>query len=221
MKCKCGYEGWAEIGQFEDERFGGKYKSMLVTFRCPSCKTNKNVIHINAIDSIREALRFPRTCCGVKGETKEHSPIKQVVTFIEGGADTTTVGYSIHCPFCHWGHGSIIPKEDFERLKSERIQGQSPNEPMKAEKPIPFAVMQRVNELIAEKDREIAELKSNSRDFWKAEAIKLKGTIQNSDKFRSDMVEENIKLKSNRIPFEKRSWLCTKTPSCTKSPKSA
>ena len=62
MKCKCGYEGLAEIGNFPDERFDGKYldnPKMNIPYICPKCKFNKNIIHINQIDSVRSALRNP------------------------------------------------------------------------------------------------------------------------------------------------------------------
>jgi len=59
MKCKCGYEGLAEIGSFPDERFGGKYKDNQkwnMPFSCPKCKTNKNIQYTNCLDTIQNII---------------------------------------------------------------------------------------------------------------------------------------------------------------------
>ena len=54
---------------------------------------------------------------------------------------------------------------------------------------------------MTEKDKELSK-----------EAIKLKGIMQKSDMFRSDMVEENIRLKSEneKISFSKKEILTAK-----------
>ncbi len=112
MKCDCGYEGWAEIGQFKDER-----KPVLpfkVTHRCPKCKTNKNINYLDSIDTILSALIYPQFCRGKMN--KNHQTIKKKVQFITGGAESSIVGYSIHCPICNYGTGSAIPLKDFEKL---------------------------------------------------------------------------------------------------------
>lgn len=106
MLCKCGYDGLAQIGRFPDERFGGKYKLMPYMnshFRCPKCKTNKDMEHINAIDSVREALTFPRG---------------RFVSFLTGCANKETVGYSI-VNAKGWGCSSAISRQEYEDLKKE------------------------------------------------------------------------------------------------------
>lgn len=123
MRCKCGYEGWAELGNFPDERFGGKYKDlpyMNTHYRCPKCKTNKNMEHINSIDRIREVLILGEFC---HRKTPYPHKAKKSVDFLTGGADKSTVGYSINCPICSWGSSSAIPIEEYEKLKKEIKEG--------------------------------------------------------------------------------------------------
>lgn len=114
MKCKCGYEGPAEIGEFRD-----KDVPWTVHYKCPECKTvnTLKIKYIESFDRIRAVLLYPEKCQGVKGETEEHAPVDKVVEFITGGADLNTVGYGIGCPVCQWGTGSAISKEEFEKLK--------------------------------------------------------------------------------------------------------
>jgi len=120
MKCKCGYEGWAEIGNFPDERFGGKYKDMNTPYRCPKCKSNKNILYIDAIDRIRKVLILGEIC---RRNIPYPHKAKKKVEFITGGADNSTVGYSIYCPICGWGEGSAIKLEDYEKLVNEAKSG--------------------------------------------------------------------------------------------------
>ncbi len=110
MKCsKCKFEGEAEVGKFGKDS---------LPFRCPKCKSTK-LEHYDTIDEIRRALLFPRVCWGVERKHPDF-PSKQVVEFITGGADKTTVGYSIHCPVCSWGSGSCITKKEYEKLLKEQ-----------------------------------------------------------------------------------------------------
>ena len=60
MKCKCGYEGWAELGIFPNDRLEGKYKDQTLNFRCPQCKTNKNTLYLTEPDGFRIDLYFGR-----------------------------------------------------------------------------------------------------------------------------------------------------------------
>lgn len=104
MICKCGYEGYAEIGDFGvEDLFFKKH------FRCPRCKTTESrMITLDGPDGIKEAFLFPRKC----GECR----VNIIVRFIFGGADNSTVGYSIHCPSCQFGRGSSIKSKDYEHL---------------------------------------------------------------------------------------------------------
>lgn len=106
MICKCGYDGLSEIGSFPDDRFDGKYQNnpkMNIPHRCPKCKSVKNVKHINSIDSIRQAL---------------YQPDGRTVSFITGGADKNTVGYSI-VNSKHWGCSSAISVKEYNNLIEE------------------------------------------------------------------------------------------------------
>lgn len=111
MKCKCGYEGPAEVGDFGFD----KTKLYRRHFKCPKCgSTDMSLIH--SIDSIKRALLFPRKCSGVRGETPSHKEVEVVVNFLFGGANGS-VGYSIHCPICGWGQGSAIIRDEYIELK--------------------------------------------------------------------------------------------------------
>ncbi len=119
MKCKCGYEGLAEIGNFPNEVDGGKYKNlkyMNTPYRCPNCKSNKNMEHINSIDSIAKVIKLGEIC--YKKIPYPHKT-KKIVRFFFGGADKTFISYSIHCPLCKWGISSTISLEEYETLKKE------------------------------------------------------------------------------------------------------
>jgi len=111
MKCECGYEGWAEIGEFKDEQ------KQTVNYRCPKCMTYKGIEYLDSIDIVQTALLYPSTCSGKEG--RKHTKIREIVEFITGGAEPSIIGYSIHCPVCHWGSASTIPLEDFEKLKKK------------------------------------------------------------------------------------------------------
>lgn len=118
MKCHCGFEGFAEIGNFPDERFGGKYKDippMNIPYRCPKCKTNKDIENINSYDEILRTFLQPSICRGGMARRK-HLSVKQVVSFLFGGADHETVGYSIYCPICTYGTSSAITKEEHQEI---------------------------------------------------------------------------------------------------------
>ena len=112
MNCKCGYEGWAEVGDFgfNKERLMQRY------YRCPKCKST-DPIYIDSIDSAKKFLMFGGSC--IRG----HPRAEQVINFITGGADNGLVGYSIHCPVCKWGHGSGIKREDYDKLIKEAQEG--------------------------------------------------------------------------------------------------
>ena len=120
MKCKCGYEGLAEIGNFPDESCGGKYKNlpyMNVRFRCPVCKSNKKMEHINSIDSIRHALLFGEFC------TRNHQRTRRVVEFVTSYSNKSFVGYSISCPVCMYGEASGITPKEYANLIKEAEEG--------------------------------------------------------------------------------------------------
>jgi chromosome segregation ATPase len=51
-------------------------------------------------------------------------------------------------------------------------------------------LIEKLQKQIAEKDKEIAELKSNSRDFWKAESIILKERIRELEKENKELYEQ-------------------------------
>lgn len=111
MKCKCGYIGWADVDNF------GMYPKTRIPahFRCPKCSRTDNIEYIEPADSIREALLFPRKCKG--RYTHHHAHARYIVIFLTGGADSSFVGYVIHCPVCGWGHGSGVATEDYHKIK--------------------------------------------------------------------------------------------------------
>lgn len=116
MKCKCGYEGWAEMGNFGFN----KEKLRIDHYRCPKCKSSTDVIYIDPIDSVRQFLMFGGFCN--RSESLPHKA-KKKIDFITGGADNNLVGYSIYCPICIWGVGSAIEREDYEKLIKEAEEG--------------------------------------------------------------------------------------------------
>lgn len=99
MECECGYIGKAEIGDFNDNIFHSGYTH----FRCPKCKSNKNIKWLHPIDGIREVLIYPQ------GKT---------VRFTSGGRDNKTIGFCI-LNKNNWGHASAIPIQEFIELKEE------------------------------------------------------------------------------------------------------
>ena len=110
MKCgDCGFEGAGEVGSFgiDTERL------YMAHLRCPKCKS-RNIDYYESIDEIRIALRYPSTC-----SRNGHAPTKNVVQFVMGGCPDL-VGYSIHCPLCHWGSSSAISRAEYDKLLKER-----------------------------------------------------------------------------------------------------
>ncbi len=103
MECKCGYKGLAEIGDFPDERWGEIIGTC--SYRCPECKSNKNIMYNHAIDSIAEVIVRNR--------------FRNVLQFFFEGADKNTIGFSITNPRTKLGHGSTITVEEFEMLRKK------------------------------------------------------------------------------------------------------
>lgn len=88
-KCKCGYEGELEVGDF------GLDPNWLIHrhFRCPKCKSTSmdRIEYTESFEVIMEAYKFPRTCTGHEGRV--HAPAKYAVGFCVSGNNPKTVGY--------------------------------------------------------------------------------------------------------------------------------
>ncbi len=113
MKCKCGYEGPAEVGDF------GKHPEYWFTmyWKCPKCLSTDSIVHLNPIDTIKKALLFPHICGGHREDhLPKHRDTEEVVNFLAHNKNREWIGYSIHCPICNWGQGSGISIKDFKLL---------------------------------------------------------------------------------------------------------
>jgi hypothetical protein len=103
---KCKYKGKPEWGNFKDK------ESNWIThhMRCPKCKGTN--LCMKGLEMLEYEIRYPSKCSGIKGETKAHPTVKEVINI-------HSTGYSIRCPICGWGRtvGGKLDIKEIERLK--------------------------------------------------------------------------------------------------------
>jgi hypothetical protein len=148
MMCKCGFHGWAEYGTFKLDGYKKLYPLWHVHFRCPKCKKNGDII-LETVDDIMVSLLFPSTCSGVRGETPKHEEVKKVVHFMTANGDT--VGFSINCPICQWGHASGVNRKDYDKIQKMIKEGKI--KPQKEYNSFDMIRKQKVSEVLWEKKR--------------------------------------------------------------------
>jgi len=108
MKCRCGYEGDPEYGEFQDLNF----PTLKVHMRCPMCfSTWKFMVEVH--ERIKMCILYPEYCYGSVDYGK-HEPVKNVVLIFKGKGDLDA--YSIFCPLCGWGEGGGLDKQQSKEL---------------------------------------------------------------------------------------------------------
>jgi len=117
MKCKCGFEGEPEYGDFKD-------KELLahVHIRCPQCKSTRHIV-IEDWERIKMAILYPEHCYGSPDwramHGAGHMKTQKVIQIHLDGS------YSIYCPVCHWGEGGgFMPKDKTEELRKLFVERQ-------------------------------------------------------------------------------------------------
>jgi len=104
MKCKCGYEGEPEYGDF------GPWESHI---RCPKCKTMGCFI-VESYERVKMAILYPEHCAG-----REHAGNYSITH--ERAQMTVTVSdrgdYLIYCPVCGWGEGGRLSEDKAKELR--------------------------------------------------------------------------------------------------------
>ena len=112
MKCKCGYNGPADIVHPNTNQA----KSY---FKCPECKSSDNILYVTGIDDVKLAMKRPVT----KKEEKEQDCIEynfEIVRFNTGRLleKESKVGFGIESHKDHSGHSyGWITMEEYEHLK--------------------------------------------------------------------------------------------------------
>lgn len=137
MKCKCGYEGEPEYGEFfrvvesdgraistETSRImAGQVMPIPSHVRCPKCKTTEHII-IETWEHIKIAILYPEYCSGSSDWRATHGTghirTRKAITFLNAG--TGIGGYSMYCPVCDWGEAGGLPQDKVEELRKLYIE---------------------------------------------------------------------------------------------------
>lgn len=109
MRCKCGYEGDPEYGEFVDPDF----PLWKVHIRCPMCLKTRHII-IEVHEHVKMAILYPEYCYG-SPDYGRHEKTKKEILILKG---MHLDGYSIYCPLCSWGEGGGLDKDHSKELSA-------------------------------------------------------------------------------------------------------
>lgn len=114
MKCKCGYKGDPEFGDFKDDEI----PLWIQHIRCPECKSTRHII-IETWERVKMAILYPEYCSGSPDWVPRHGKhikTKKAIMLLNAGPSGIG-GYSIYCPVCQWGEGGGLEQEKVEELR--------------------------------------------------------------------------------------------------------